>query len=277
MDDNPLSEYELLRQRNIALFKEEFKKKFGEEIKMTPLEPTVSSTTAAHRKRRAPKKLSYSRPTRRSRRINHRRKSRYMDDTDDSDYETNGFRGFKDASYKKNSRYSDPEFLSLSDSDEEYLTKTYEKKKTRNYTPRISLKVNRSVLQPEEITDSDLENISYSSAGKRYDINGTTCHQCRQKTKDTKSICRGNECSGVRGQFCGFCLRKRYGEDVAVVLKDPSWICPPCRNICNCSICRRRDGKLPTGILVPHALENGYDSVKDFLQSIDENALTNSE
>ena len=50
---------------------------------------------------------------------------------------------------------------------------------------------------------------------------GSTCHQCRQKTTDTKTNCRNPECVGVRGQFCGPCLRNRYGEEVRDALLDP--------------------------------------------------------
>lgn len=50
---------------------------------------------------------------------------------------------------------------------------------------------------------------------------GNTCHQCRQKTIDTKTVCRNQGCGGVRGQFCGPCLRNRYGEDVRTALLDP--------------------------------------------------------
>lgn len=50
---------------------------------------------------------------------------------------------------------------------------------------------------------------------------GNTCHQCRQKTIDTKTVCRNRSCGGVRGQFCGPCLRNRYGEDVRSALLDP--------------------------------------------------------
>lgn len=50
---------------------------------------------------------------------------------------------------------------------------------------------------------------------------GNTCHQCRQKTIDTKTVCRNQGCGGVRGQFCGPCLRNRYGEDVRSALLDP--------------------------------------------------------
>lgn len=52
-------------------------------------------------------------------------------------------------------------------------------------------------------------------------VQGTTCHQCRQKTIDMKTVCRAEDCQGVRGQFCGPCLRNRYGEDVRAALKDP--------------------------------------------------------
>lgn len=50
---------------------------------------------------------------------------------------------------------------------------------------------------------------------------GSTCHQCRQKTIDTKTCCRSEACRGVQGQFCGPCLRNRYGEDVKKALLDP--------------------------------------------------------
>jgi len=43
----------------------------------------------------------------------------------------------------------------------------------------------------------------------------------RQKTSDQKSYCRYKGCIGVRGNFCGFCLGRRYGENVANVLVNP--------------------------------------------------------
>ncbi|XP_052792969.1 cell division cycle-associated 7-like protein isoform X2 [Mya arenaria] len=121
----------------------------------------------------------------------------------------------------------------------------------------------------EEITEDDLVRVAVSVADKRYDsIYGTTCHQCRQKTDDMKTICRSEKCFGVRGQFCGPCLRNRYGEDVREVLKDPEWQCPPCRDICNCSFCRKRRGKSCTGILVHIAREQGFSNVNEYLQSL---------
>jgi len=34
---------------------------------------------------------------------------------------------------------------------------------------------------------------------------GSTCHQCRQKTDDMKTICTSSECAGVRGQVVITC------------------------------------------------------------------------
>lgn len=43
--------------------------------------------------------------------------------------------------------------------------------------------------------------------------------------------------------FCGSCLSNRYSESIANVKASPaaiaSWSCPRCRDICNCSVCRR--------------------------------------
>ncbi|NWS66547.1 CDA7L protein, partial [Crotophaga sulcirostris] len=119
----------------------------------------------------------------------------------------------------------------------------------------------------EDITEEDLDNIAISVKDKIYDkVLGSTCHQCRQKTIDTKTICRNQGCGGVRGQFCGPCLRNRYGEDVKSALLDPAWMCPPCRGVCNCSYCRRQDGRCATGMLIHMAKFYGYNNVKEYLE-----------
>ncbi|XP_061860770.1 cell division cycle-associated protein 7 isoform X1 [Colius striatus] len=126
------------------------------------------------------------------------------------------------------------------------------------------------IVRPvEEITAEELNNICGSAREKVYNrAVGSTCHQCRQKTIDTKTNCRNPECVGVRGQFCGPCLRNRYGEDVRTALLDPTWRCPPCRGICNCSFCRQRDGRCATGVLVYLAKYHGYDNVHAYLKSL---------
>ena len=79
-----------------------------------------------------------------------------------------------------------------------------------------------TIPSPDEISQIMLDNIAEKASGKQYDaVNGTSCHQCRQKTKDTKTVCRSGECIGVRGQFCGPCLKGRYGESAYDALRDP--------------------------------------------------------
>nr|XP_034991046.1 cell division cycle-associated protein 7 isoform X2 [Zootoca vivipara] len=126
------------------------------------------------------------------------------------------------------------------------------------------------VIRPvEEITEEELNGICETARDKVYNrATGSTCHQCRQKTIDTKTNCRNPECMGVRGQFCGPCLRNRYGEEVRTALLDPEWHCPPCRGICNCSFCRQREGRCATGVLVYLAKYHGYDNVHAYLKSL---------
>ncbi|XP_033023862.1 cell division cycle-associated protein 7 isoform X3 [Lacerta agilis] len=126
------------------------------------------------------------------------------------------------------------------------------------------------VIRPvEEISEEELNGICETARDKVYNrVTGSTCHQCRQKTIDTKTNCRNPECLGVRGQFCGPCLRNRYGEEVRTALLDPDWHCPPCRGICNCSFCRQREGRCATGVLVYLAKYHGYDNVHAYLKSL---------
>ncbi|XP_048835683.1 cell division cycle-associated protein 7a [Brienomyrus brachyistius] len=126
------------------------------------------------------------------------------------------------------------------------------------------------VVRPvSEVTQEELDNICFVVRDKVYNsFTGSTCHQCRQKTTDTKTNCRNPECFGVRGQFCGPCLRNRYGEEVRDALLDPDWQCPPCRGICNCSFCRAREGRCATGVLVYLAKYHGYDNVHAYLKSL---------
>ncbi|CAL1584534.1 unnamed protein product [Knipowitschia caucasica] len=125
------------------------------------------------------------------------------------------------------------------------------------------------VKSVDEITEEEIDNIAYRAKDKIWDKeNGSSCHQCRQKTLDTKSVCRSGVCTGVKGQFCGPCLKNRYGEDVRSALLDPTWSCPICRGMCNCSLCRKKEGRCATGILVQQARYNGHDNVHEYLESI---------
>ncbi|CDQ91080.1 unnamed protein product [Oncorhynchus mykiss] len=78
------------------------------------------------------------------------------------------------------------------------------------------------VRSVDEITEEELDNVAQRAKDKILDKDhGSTCHQCRQKTLDTKTVCRSGVCIGGKGQFCGPCLRNRYGEDVHTALLDP--------------------------------------------------------
>lgn len=147
---------------------------------------------------------------------------------------------------------------------DEELSETKKKRKSHR-----SKRHQYDVRSVEEITKEDLDNIAYRSKDKIWDKeNGSSCHQCRQKTLDTKTVCRSGFCVGAKGQFCGPCLKNRYGEDVRSVLLDPTWSCPICRGMCNCSLCRKKEGRCATGILVGLARYNGHDNVHEYLESI---------
>ncbi|XP_068101603.1 cell division cycle-associated protein 7 isoform X2 [Hyperolius riggenbachi] len=142
-----------------------------------------------------------------------------------------------------------------------------------SYVPRVrrhsSLTLPHIIRPVDEITEEELDAICVTVRDKVYNRStGSTCHQCRQKTIDTKTNCRNPDCMGVRGQFCGPCLKNRYGEDVKTALLDPEWHCPPCRGICNCSFCRQRNGRCATGVLVYLAKYHGYDNVHAYLNSL---------
>lgn len=110
-----------------------------------------------------------------------------------------------------------------------------------------------------------LKSDGYGGDGHRvYDsTKGSTCHQCRQKTLGHHTRC--NRCQLVSGQICGDCLYMRYGENVLEVKENPSWICPVCRGICNCSVCRFKKGWPPTGCLYKKVRNQGYESVAHYL------------
>ncbi|KAK1363863.1 cell division cycle-associated protein 7 [Heracleum sosnowskyi] len=105
----------------------------------------------------------------------------------------------------------------------------------------------------------------YGEDGKRvYDpFRGRSCHQCRQKTLGYRTEC--SQCCRGQGQFCGDCLYTRYGENVLEALENPDWVCPVCRGICNCSLCRKAKGWAPTGFMYRKILKLGFKSVAHYL------------
>ena len=105
----------------------------------------------------------------------------------------------------------------------------------------------------------------YDAKGNRiYDkATGLTCHQCRQKTLGKRTSC--SQCESLQGVFCGDCLYMRYGENLDEVACNPSWVCPPCRDLCNCSFHRSKRGWCPTGTLYRKSIAEGYASVAHYL------------
>ena len=105
----------------------------------------------------------------------------------------------------------------------------------------------------------------YRADGTRiYDsVRGQTCHQCRQKTMGKRTQC--SECGSLHGVFCGDCLYMRYGEHVDEARANECWVCPPCRDLCNCSFCRQRKGWPATGQLYRRAIREGHRSVAHYL------------
>merc|ERR1719315_39865 len=53
---------------------------------------------------------------------------------------------------------------------------------------------NENVLMPEDITPSMLRNVAETSQKVYNQSIGSTCHQCRQKTIDQKTVCRSGDC-----------------------------------------------------------------------------------
>ncbi|KAH7617569.1 putative Cell division cycle-associated 7-like protein [Nannochloris sp. 'desiccata'] len=101
-----------------------------------------------------------------------------------------------------------------------------------------------------------------------------TCHFCRQRTTETKTVC--SMCDGVnnfyggpaRGYWCGSCLWLRIGENIDEVRNRSDWICPGCRDLCNCSganCMRIKRGWFPTNQLSHEARDQGFRSVAHYL------------
>jgi hypothetical protein len=103
-----------------------------------------------------------------------------------------------------------------------------------------------------ELEDATASPEAVARRGARlYDpVNGVTCHQCRQKTLDPKSICANEMTVGsiYRHKYCGSCLRNRYSENIEEVNQQKNWLCPFCRGDCDCSICKKKQKCKPTKV-----------------------------
>ncbi|KAJ3692360.1 hypothetical protein LUZ60_012710 [Juncus effusus] len=105
--------------------------------------------------------------------------------------------------------------------------------------------------------------------GRIYDPqHGKTCHQCRQKTMDFAVSCTQMKKDKICTiKYCHKCLINRYGENAEEKAKLGDWICPKCRDVCNCSFCMKKKGQAPTGIMTHTVKASGFSSVLEFLKS----------
>lgn len=101
-----------------------------------------------------------------------------------------------------------------------FVEEFYSFRRRRQGNARGTASVAVCLLWPvEDITEEDWRTWPSLFRIKFHDkILDNTCHQCWQKTINTKTVCRNQSCGGVRGQFCGPCLQNRYGEDVRSAL-----------------------------------------------------------
>ncbi|CAH8361225.1 unnamed protein product [Eruca vesicaria subsp. sativa] len=92
------------------------------------------------------------------------------------------------------------------------------------------------------------------------------CHQCRKEKSDIFQSCKAKK--GTKTcllKYCPKCLLTRYGETAEETAQNDDWVCPRCRKICNCSTCRKNEGKKAAGNLLATAKKNGCSSVSEFL------------
>lgn len=92
-----------------------------------------------------------------------------------------------------------------------FCDKSNIKEKIHGTKQRLSLdSTTRSpIIAVEDVTKNMINNICKKLGNKKLSNNGTSCHQCQQKTMDQKTCCRNVNCVGTRGQFCGVCLKNR--------------------------------------------------------------------
>ena len=254
-----LSEYEKIRQENIDEREEMLKAlmaDFADFKTQSGLGAKASSgSSSGGQKRKRKEKIELPGEQRKSARLSQKPEDKEKLGSERWDVDVEG-------------RHRLAEDYSDYDSDDYEIYEAQQNKK-RNASKLCIKDPNEGILMPEDITEAMLDKVCDRFGEKVYNREiGTSCHQCRQKTLDMKTICRSGRCVGVRGQFCGRCLEIRYGDNAREALMNPSWSCPPCRNICNCSICRNRKGKGATGILINLAQSKGFSNVADYLKDL---------
>lgn len=182
-----VSEYEKLRLKNIADRAAMFaalKRDFAAFKKATPSPRGLVNTGEKRKYERGPKLYSS-----RSEPVKTRTRSRLNSEA--------GSENSSGQSTPKKRNY----FFGLGcDSDEEFLEPSPKKTRVMKVNPgKWMHDPNAKIPSPDEITDEMLDNVADRVSEKVYGQTGTSCHQCRQKTLDTKTVCRSGRCAGIRG------------------------------------------------------------------------------
>ncbi|KAK6152892.1 hypothetical protein DH2020_012531 [Rehmannia glutinosa] len=102
--------------------------------------------------------------------------------------------------------------------------------------------------------------------GRIYDsVNGKTCHQVSSLFSFYAIDARLANAVLANLLYSYYHFQLRYGEKAEEVAALGEWSCPKCRGICNCSVCMKKRGHQPTGILINTAKVTGFSSVSEML------------
>lgn len=90
--------------------------------------------------------------------------------------------------------------------------------------------------EPNYIRPRKASKRAYEKGGRFYDpVNGTSCHQCRQKTLDAKASCTASLIDPKTKKkyscpikICYRCLPNRYGQSLSEQFDHGAWTCPKC-------------------------------------------------
>lgn len=264
MDSND-SDFERRRKENILKNREEFKTLFPERFLLQSRERSTTQNCKRSKRMSSPypKHLEVTPRTslKRNCKSSWKRKiepnsdeDTFEDENDEKSSENNRTVLIKFPTWNKRFKKSSETSGDHSENEEYAIVRSAKKRNLVVYRPF------------DAVSEEDLILVAERTSDKQYDqVDGTSCHQCRQKTIDLKTVCRSGNCVGIRGQFCGPCLKNRYGECAKEAIMNPDWVCPPCRCICNCSFCMKKRGRQATGILIHHAKQSGYDNVSSYL------------
>ncbi|KAJ7084339.1 hypothetical protein B0H15DRAFT_783868 [Mycena belliarum] len=127
----------------------------------------------------------------------------------------------------------------------------------------VPLQLPPQVLKKPKLTSATVTPVGSDTAANSY----VYCHQCgRKRDKDDCAHCTHVEVQSNKtrrhchNKYCKPCLKNRYSEDIDVIKATHStspisrigeesyeYKCPKCRDVCNCSRCRKAKGLDPTG------------------------------